>query len=53
MENTKTYRLEVSEDVWNKFRAYLRKVYWEEDVTVNEGVVRLIKKFIEENENGK
>jgi len=50
MDNIKTYRLEVPGKIWEKFRACLRKVYWEKGMTVNNGVVELIKKFIEENE---
>ena len=50
MEGTKTYRLEVSTELWKRFRACLRKVYWKKGITVNEGVISLIKKFVEENE---
>ena len=50
MADTISYRLEVPKKTWEKFKAYLRKIYWEEEISVKNGIIRLIEKFIEENQ---
>lgn len=42
------YNLEVDTPLWEKFKACLRKVYWKEGCDINEGLIKLIKKFVEE-----
>jgi len=45
------YRLrDVNRKVWEDFKKCLRKVYWRENLTISDGIIRLIKKFIEEHE---
>lgn len=48
-----TYRLEVPVDLWNNFKAFLRKVYWKEEMNIDEGIIKLMKEFIEKNDNSK
>jgi len=45
-----TYRLEVPIDLWSSFKAYLRKIYWKEEITIDEGIIKLMKEFIEKSE---
>ncbi len=44
------YSFRVEKKVWEKFSACLRKVYWKEGYSKDEGLIILIKKFVEENE---
>jgi len=43
------YQLKVEKGIWENFKACLRKVYWKEGITIDKGIIKLIKKFIEEN----
>lgn len=45
-----TYRFEVDKNLWEKFKYCLRKVYVKEGISIDKGIINLIKKFVEENE---
>jgi len=47
----RTYRLEVPNELWDKFKACLRKVYWKEESTISQGVIKLMEEFINKNIN--
>lgn len=51
MDNNINFRLIIEKGLWRRFKACLRKVYWERGITIQEGLVELIRKFVEENEN--
>lgn len=46
----KTYRIEIPNELWGNFKSLLRKVYWKEGITVNQGIVKLMENFVKENE---
>lgn len=45
-----SYQLIVDAKMWDKFKSCLKKVYWKEDITINWGINRLIKEFVEKHE---
>jgi len=43
------YQFKIDRKLWEEFQAYLRKIYWRENLSLDKGIIRLIKKFIEES----
>lgn len=44
------YQFRVKKVLWEDFKACLRKVYWKEGLAIDEGIIKLIEKFVKENE---
>lgn len=44
------YQFSVNKILWENFKACLRKVYWKEGLAIDEGIIKLIEKFVKENE---
>jgi len=52
MKDTKDYRLrDIDVKLWERFKGCLRKVYWKEGITINDGIMNLIREFIDKYES--
>jgi len=49
----KSFNVHVEKQLWEDFKKCIRKVFWEDGKNIQDTINELIKKFVEENLNGR